>query len=140
MELPETQNSRDARIEALWKQLDPKNKGRLDLNGLKKGLQKIDHRKNCRAFYLDLGSNTYIALKNADDMLQDVIKAMDKNGDQVIEYDGMYRDNWNTSADQVENGPPTLPILDVEFPGISTWQIKLLTKGSLNIPCLSVHC
>lgn len=46
MELPETQNSRDARIEALWKKLDPQNKGRLDLNGLKKGLQKIDHRKN----------------------------------------------------------------------------------------------
>lgn len=33
-------------------------------------------------------SNILIALKNANDMLQDVIKAMDKNGDEVIEYDG----------------------------------------------------
>jgi hypothetical protein len=28
------------------------------------------------------------ALKNANDMLKDVIKAMDKNGDQVISYEG----------------------------------------------------
>ncbi|KUJ23120.1 mitochondrial carrier [Mollisia scopiformis] len=70
MEIPESQNSRDARIEALWKKLDPQSKGRLDVNGLRKGLQKIDH-----------------PLKNANDMLQDVIKAMDKNGDEVIEYD-----------------------------------------------------
>jgi solute carrier family 25 phosphate transporter 23/24/25/41 len=45
MELPESQNSRDARIEHLWRQLDPQNKGELDFNGLKKGLTKIDHRK-----------------------------------------------------------------------------------------------
>lgn len=35
-------------------------------------------------------SNMYIALKNANDMIRDVVKAMDKNGDQVIEYDGTY--------------------------------------------------
>ena len=29
------------------------------------------------------------ALKNANDMLKDVVKAMDKNGDQVIQYEGM---------------------------------------------------
>jgi hypothetical protein len=27
-------------------------------------------------------------LKNAHDMLKDVVKAMDKNGDQVIQYEG----------------------------------------------------
>ncbi|KAF8852089.1 calcium dependent mitochondrial carrier protein [Acephala macrosclerotiorum] len=70
MELPESQDSRDARIEALWRKLDPQNKGRLDMNGLKKGLDKIDH-----------------PLKNANDMIRDVVKAMDKNGDEVIEYD-----------------------------------------------------
>ncbi|KAL2068881.1 hypothetical protein VTL71DRAFT_15219 [Oculimacula yallundae] len=70
MELPESQNSRDARIEKLWKNLDPQNKGKLDVNGLKKGLTRIDH-----------------PLKNANDMLQDVIKAMDKNGDKVIQYE-----------------------------------------------------
>jgi len=70
MELPESQNSRDARIEKLWKKLDPQGKGELDLNGLKKGLTRIDH-----------------PLKNANDMLKDVIKAMDKNGDEVIQYE-----------------------------------------------------
>lgn len=45
MELPESQNSRDARIEKLWKKLDPQSKGELDINGLKKGLTRIDHRE-----------------------------------------------------------------------------------------------
>jgi solute carrier family 25 (mitochondrial phosphate transporter), member 23/24/25/41 len=48
MELPETENSRDARILHLWKKLDPQNKGELDFNGLKKGLIRIDHRKQSR--------------------------------------------------------------------------------------------
>lgn len=30
-----------------------------------------------------------IALKNANDMLKDIVKAMDKNGDEVIQYKGM---------------------------------------------------
>lgn len=72
MELPESQNSRDARIEALWKSLDPQGKGELDINGLQKGLRKIDH-----------------PLKNASDLLKDVVNAMDKNGDHVISYEGM---------------------------------------------------
>ncbi|PBP23223.1 putative calcium dependent mitochondrial carrier protein [Diplocarpon rosae] len=68
-DLPESQNSRDARIEKFWKKLDPQNKGKLDLNGLKKGLNRIDH-----------------PLKNANDMLEDIIRAMDKDGDKVIQY------------------------------------------------------
>ncbi|KAK2627954.1 hypothetical protein QTJ16_002600 [Diplocarpon rosae] len=68
-DLPESQNSRDARIEKFWKKLDPQNKGKLDLNGLKKGLNRIDH-----------------PLKNANDMLEDIIRAMDKDGDKVIRY------------------------------------------------------
>jgi solute carrier family 25 phosphate transporter 23/24/25/41 len=72
MDIPETQNSRDARIEELWKKLDPHNKGEIDVKGLQRGLKKIDH-----------------PLKNAHDMLEDVVKAMDKNGDQVIQYEGM---------------------------------------------------
>jgi solute carrier family 25 phosphate transporter 23/24/25/41 len=72
MDIPETQNSRDARIEELWKKLDPQNKGEIDLKGLQRGLKRIDH-----------------PLKNANDMLKDVVKAIDKNGDQVIQYDGL---------------------------------------------------
>jgi solute carrier family 25 phosphate transporter 23/24/25/41 len=68
---PESPDSQDARVEALWKKLDPQGKGEIDLNGLQRGLKKIDH-----------------PLKNAHDMLKDVVKAMDKNGDQVIQYEG----------------------------------------------------
>ena len=44
MELAESQNQRDARIEQIWKKLDFQHKGELDLKGLQKGLKKIDHR------------------------------------------------------------------------------------------------
>jgi hypothetical protein len=35
-------------------------------------------------------ANKLIALKNANDMLKDIVKAMDKNGDEVIQYEGMF--------------------------------------------------
>lgn len=90
MELPESQNSRDARIEKLWKKLDSQNKGSLDFNGLKKGLQKIDHREHApAALGSQLTTSFVAALKNADDMLKDIIKAMDKDGDELIQYEGM---------------------------------------------------
>lgn len=95
MEPPESQNSRDARIEKLWKKLDPQSKGELDLNGLKKGLTRIDHREFARNLPQELPSLTAtIALKNANDMLKDVIKAMDKNGDEMIQYEGMSSNSW----------------------------------------------
>jgi solute carrier family 25 phosphate transporter 23/24/25/41 len=71
MDLPGSQSSGDARVEALWRKLDPQGKGEIDLKGLQRGLKKIDH-----------------PLKNANDMLKDVVKAMDKNGDDVIQYEG----------------------------------------------------
>jgi solute carrier family 25 phosphate transporter 23/24/25/41 len=88
MEIPESQNSRDARIEQLWQKLDPQRKGELDVNGLRKGLSRIDHRKpNHVPRQLQI-ANKSAALKNAHDMLKDVVKAMDKNGDEVIQYEG----------------------------------------------------
>lgn len=71
-EVSETQNARDDRVEQLWRKLDTKNKGEINLQELQKGLRRIDH-----------------PLKDASDMLRDVVKAMDKNGDEVIQYDGM---------------------------------------------------
>lgn len=68
----ETQNARDERVEQLWRKLDTDQKGEINLQELQKGLRKIDH-----------------PLKNAGDMLRDAVKAMDKNGDEVIQYDGM---------------------------------------------------
>ncbi|KAI1178207.1 mitochondrial carrier domain-containing protein [Nemania sp. FL0916] len=70
MEMSESQNERDARVEQLWKRLDDQGKGELDWKGLQRGLRKIDH-----------------PLKNADDMLKNIIKAVDTNGDGKIQYE-----------------------------------------------------
>ena len=40
----EPQNLQDARVEKLWRTLDTQEEGELDIDGLKKGLRKIDHR------------------------------------------------------------------------------------------------
>ena len=38
-----------ARVEKLWKVLDTRNEGQLNVNDLKKGLSKLDHRSStCR--------------------------------------------------------------------------------------------
>ncbi|KAF4306825.1 Calcium-binding mitochondrial carrier SAL1 [Botryosphaeria dothidea] len=69
----ESAKAQDARVEALWTQLDTKKQGHLDLNGLKRGLRKIDH-----------------PLKNADDLLKDVLKSVDTDGNGKISYSEFY--------------------------------------------------
>jgi solute carrier family 25 phosphate transporter 23/24/25/41 len=44
MEMKESQNQRDKRVEELWRKLDPQGQGELDFKGLQKGLRRIDHR------------------------------------------------------------------------------------------------
>ncbi|KAI4142382.1 MAG: hypothetical protein L6R39_004956 [Caloplaca ligustica] len=63
------QQAQDARVEKLWQTLDTRKEGHLDVRGLRRGLRKIDH-----------------PLKNADDMLKDVLKAVDTDGDGRIQY------------------------------------------------------
>ncbi|KIW64743.1 hypothetical protein, variant [Phialophora macrospora] len=65
----ESYQHRDQRIRELWNNLDTRNEGQLDLLALKKGLRKIDH-----------------PLKNADDLLHDVLQAVDTSGDGRIQY------------------------------------------------------
>ncbi|RMD44996.1 hypothetical protein DV735_g79, partial [Chaetothyriales sp. CBS 134920] len=65
----ETTQDRNERIHALWKRIDSTGDGQVDLHGLKKGLKKIDH-----------------PLKNADSLLQDVLKAVDTSGDGQIQF------------------------------------------------------
>ncbi|KAL2354433.1 calcium dependent mitochondrial carrier protein-like protein [Cryomyces antarcticus] len=65
----ESQAARDARVKALWDTLDTRKQGHLDAGALKKGLRKMDH-----------------PLKNADGLLQDVLKAIDVDGDGRIQY------------------------------------------------------
>jgi solute carrier family 25 (mitochondrial phosphate transporter), member 23/24/25/41 len=40
----ETDKERDERLEKLWNTLDSSGDGQIDINGLKKGLKKMDHR------------------------------------------------------------------------------------------------
>ncbi|KAI1821702.1 mitochondrial carrier domain-containing protein [Xylaria intraflava] len=70
MEATESQNARDARVEQLWQKLDYQGKGELDWKALQRGLKKIDH-----------------PLKNADEMLQNIIKTVDTDGDGKIQYE-----------------------------------------------------
>ncbi|KAH7027079.1 calcium dependent mitochondrial carrier protein-like protein [Macrophomina phaseolina] len=92
----ESANAQDARVEALWAQLDTKKLGHLDLNGLKRGLRKIDH-----------------PLKNADDLLKDVLKSVDTDGNGQISYSEFHnfvkqteRELWRlfTSIDRNHDG------------------------------------
>ena len=43
--MDEDQAAKDARVEKLWKALDTKEEGQLDLDALKRGLIKIHHRR-----------------------------------------------------------------------------------------------
>ncbi|KAL9103905.1 MAG: hypothetical protein Q9163_001098 [Psora crenata] len=65
----EDQSVQNARVEKLWKVLDTAKEGQLSLNGLKKGLKKLDH-----------------PLGNADTLLHDVLRAVDTNRNGHIEY------------------------------------------------------
>lgn len=46
LELEESQNQRDARVEDLWQNLDPKQTGAIDLKGLQRGLKRMNHRQS----------------------------------------------------------------------------------------------
>lgn len=87
----EDQTAQDARVDKLWKTLDTRNEGQLNLNGLKKGLSNINHRSNHPVL---LGSflTASAALKNADSLLQDVMNAVDTNRDGRIDYSGAFRE------------------------------------------------
>lgn len=46
MAFGESENECERRVAKLWETLDIRKEGRLDLNGLKKGFKKIDHREH----------------------------------------------------------------------------------------------
>lgn len=83
----ETEKQREERLEKLWKTLDSRGDGQIDINGLKKGLKRLDHRM------AETGSKKAkltktAALKNADTLLHEVLKAVDTSGDGQIQYNG----------------------------------------------------
>ncbi|PGH10874.1 hypothetical protein AJ79_05234 [Helicocarpus griseus UAMH5409] len=65
----ESQRDRDQRIASLWATLDVRHEGQIDLKGFKKGLRKMDH-----------------PLKNADNLVGDVLTAVDTSGDGKIQF------------------------------------------------------
>lgn len=85
----EKQRAQDGRVERLWRTLDTRDEGQLDVPGLKSGLRKINHRLYS---VTRLGSITRLilasALQNADNFINDVLKAVDSNGDGRIQYNG----------------------------------------------------
>ena len=83
----EDQHAQDARVEKLWHILDTCKRGQLSLNDLKKGLAILDHRK-FRVARLPEMLIVVVALKNADSLLKDVLKAVDTDGDGHIQYSG----------------------------------------------------
>ncbi|KAM0123090.1 hypothetical protein ACP6JC_000056 [Aspergillus fumigatus] len=69
MAIGESKDERDQRVAKLWESLDVQKKGQLDINGLKKGFKRIDH-----------------PLKNADDMIRNILQTVDTNGDGYIDF------------------------------------------------------
>ncbi|KAJ4986904.1 calcium dependent mitochondrial carrier protein [Stagonosporopsis vannaccii] len=69
MDDTKTPSVADAKVDELWATLDMRKQGQLDLAGLKKGLRKLDH-----------------PLKNADELLNEVMKAVDADGNGQITY------------------------------------------------------
>ncbi|KAF2230197.1 mitochondrial carrier [Viridothelium virens] len=63
------QRALNRRVEQLWKTLDTRNEGQLDVAGLKEGLRNMNH-----------------PLQNADNLINDVLKVVDSNGDGRIQY------------------------------------------------------
>ena len=86
----ESNDERDKRVAKLWETLDTRREGHIDLNGLKKGLKKIDHRGFDRPpCYMSARlANLLLALKNADDMVVNVVRKVDTNGDGRIDQAG----------------------------------------------------
>ncbi|EYE96640.1 calcium-binding mitochondrial carrier protein [Aspergillus ruber CBS 135680] len=78
----ESKNDRDQRVDKLWETLGAQKEGLIDLNGLKRGLKKIDH-----------------PLKNADDMLRSILVAVDTNGDGHIDFS-----EFRAFVDHTESG------------------------------------
>lgn len=95
----ESKDERDERVARLWESLDARKEGHIDLTGLKKGLKKIDHREclspsliGSRAGSSRLTRSHLLALKNADEMLRNILHDVDTNGDGQIDYNGEHQE------------------------------------------------
>ncbi|CAZ85743.1 unnamed protein product [Tuber melanosporum] len=92
----ESQKARDERLLKLFKSLDTRSEGHLDLEGLRRGLKRINH-----------------PLKDAEHLLHDILEAVDTSKDGLIQYsefkhffESADRELWHifTSVDLDRNG------------------------------------
>ena len=95
----ESQKQRNQRVLELWQQLDPQGAQELDLKGLKKGLRQIDHREPSLSRFVRDGADL-LAMKNADDMLRDIIEVVDANRDGKIQFEGGRRRTRHLSGEK----------------------------------------
>jgi solute carrier family 25 phosphate transporter 23/24/25/41 len=82
----ESTNAQDARIEELFRALDAEGKGHLDLDNLRDGLKRIDHRT--LPCLMSSFTNAGIALKNASVLLKKILRSIDTDHDEHISFDG----------------------------------------------------
>jgi solute carrier family 25 phosphate transporter 23/24/25/41 len=85
----ESQNAQDARIEELFRALDAEGKNELDIDNLRAGLKRIDHRTVTSNIALCLGLNIFIALKNASALVEKILQSIDTNHDDRISFEGL---------------------------------------------------
>lgn len=90
MDDTKTASIADVRVDELWATLDLRKQGQLDLAGLKKGLRKLDHRRRHHPTHKRSADRGIPALKNADELLNEVMKAVDADGNGKITYKGTY--------------------------------------------------
>ena len=83
-------SKQDARITALWEALDRRRKGKLDFEDLRAGLRNTDHRKALWAHCEDQWSliDRCVALKDAANLLNDLFRKVDLDGDGTIYFNG----------------------------------------------------
>lgn len=128
MEERESQKARDERLLLLFKNLDTRNEGHLDLEGLRRGLKRINHRMSkphILSHFPEISQPNRVvreysaetlppaALKDADHLLHDILTAVDTSKDGLIQYsefknffEGADRELWRIfhSVDLDKNG------------------------------------
>ncbi|KAI2789613.1 putative mitochondrial carrier [Penicillium oxalicum] len=90
----ESKDEREERVARLWESLDTRKEGHVDLNGLKKGLKKIDHHDLLRTFLRDVDINRdgqidynefRKFINNTETGLWQMFQHIDRNNNGVID-------------------------------------------------------
>lgn len=104
MSTGESKDDREKRISQLWRRLDVRKEGHIDLRSLKRSFKKIDHRKRgpgpMPPLHMTDSAARPLALKNADSMLLSIMQAVDANGDGHIDYPGKITRSGSSTASQ----------------------------------------